>query len=147
MTIIAQAQETDHDALVKLAKKSTYTKDFSNRVMFSTPAAYEKGWILKAVSHGHSGLLDGTILGMICIRSKVREPKTVVYFLIVDETARGLGIGKALIEAAQEAGEHRTVELNVMKGNNDALEFYKKLGFEIVGGAINNTAWKLEKTF
>jgi ribosomal protein S18 acetylase RimI-like enzyme len=49
---------------------------------------------------------------------------------------RGKGIGKRLIErtlaAAREVGFHR-VELTVREDNLNAIELYKKIGFEIEG--------------
>lgn len=47
------------------------------------------------------------------------------------------GIGRALIEKALEAIERPNVTLFVFKGNDNAVEFYKKMGFEFTGNEVS----------
>ena len=69
---IRAATPDDHPDILAVTKTSKYTKDFSNRVMFSSDAAYEKGWIMIAENPGTK------MLGFTCVRHKVREPVTMV---------------------------------------------------------------------
>mgnify|MGYP000844613663 CR=1 FL=1 len=135
-----KAVEEDHVALVKLAKTSKYTKDFSNRVMFSSPLVYEKGWIAVAE-------VKGQIVGFSCVRHKTRWPETVLYFIIIDEAYRSLKIGEKLIEYVMNDGPHTSMRLNVMKDNEAAKRFYDRLGFNVVGYAINGDAYSMTKEF
>ena len=138
MKTIRRATIQDHDRLVKLAKQSKYTKDFSNAVMFSSPAAYDKGWIWLAEN------AQGEAVGLACVRHKSREPKTMLYFVVVDERERGHGIAFDLLKVVMQNAPHSRMQLNVMK-DNEALKFYQKHGFQIVGEAIKGEAWALEK--
>ena len=127
-------KEQDHKALVRFAAKSKYTRDFSNELMFSSEAAYNKGWILKCVDD------EGNIIGMSCVRHKSREPVTMVYFIIVAESVRGMGIGRKLLKQLVKDGPHTTIQLSVMKDNTEAMQFYKRLGFKIVGETMKGKA-------
>lgn len=135
---VRTATPADHDAIFKVAKTSKYTKDFSNRVMFSSDAAYEKGWIAVAETD------EGEIIGFTCVRHKSREPKTMLYFITVRPDWGGHGIGRDLLDAVMAHSPHRVMELNVMK-DNEALNFYLRLGFRIVGDAMGGQAHRLEK--
>lgn len=139
--IVRSATVEDHKALVALAKTSKYTKDFSNRMMFSSDAAYEKGWIRLAEEE------DGTIIGFTCVRHKSRFPETMLYFIVVDPEYRSQGIGEILIKDAVQHAPTNMMRLNVMKDNTQAKKFYDRLGFTVAGVAIDGTAWSLEKEF
>ena len=52
-----------------------------------------------------------------------------ILFLAVDPEARGQGIGKRLV--ARVAEEHRSVTCHARSTNENALQFYEHLGFEI----------------
>lgn len=132
------ATEADHKELVKIAKSSEYTKDFSNRVMFSNTAAYEKGWIRVAVQLER-------IVGFTCVRHKARTPETMLYFVTVDPEVRSQGIGEGLLNDVMEHGPHRLMALNVMKKNTRAVKFYKRLGFTIAGEAMDGNAHRMER--
>lgn len=136
--MIHKASKENHKELVQLAKQSIYTKDFSNTVIFSSKAAYEKGWIRMYTE-------NGKILGFTCVRHKIREPVTVLYFITVDENEKYRGIGKILMRDIQKQSPHKTIHLNVMKTNQEALKFYISLGFKIISeDAIKGQAYKLE---
>jgi ribosomal protein S18 acetylase RimI-like enzyme len=52
--------------------------------------------------------------------------------LYVDETARGTGLGRALVDASFERARARgcrRIELDVNETNTDAIAFYESLGF------------------
>lgn len=134
------AKSEDHDEILKIAKQSKYTKDFSNRVMFSSDDAYEKGWIRVAE-------VDGKIVGFTCVRHAKRWPETILYFIGVDDEHKSQGIGEDMIHMVMASGPHSRMRLNVMKDNVRAQQFYERLGFEVSGVAINGEAWSMTKEF
>lgn len=136
--MIRTATPADHKAILQVAKQSKYTKDFSNQVMFSSDAAYEKGWIRVLE-------MDGKIVGFTCIREKVRQPETVLYFIGVDGSAKGQGVGKKLIQDIIDRTKHRCLALNVAKANEEARAFYDRLGFTTVGESLKGTGLALKK--
>lgn len=85
---------------------------------------------------------DGIVLGYcFCIHEETKNAgfmsdKKTLYIddLCVDENARGKHVGQALYEYvvkfAQEAG-YDNLLLNVWEGNENAMSFYKKMGFFI----------------
>lgn len=82
----------------------------------------------------------GEILGSLNFRIQVgvAEIKT----LIVARTKQGRGIGKALVQKAEEiARKNNAHKLYLISGKGwDAVEFYKKLGFENTGESLHHYA-------
>lgn len=136
--MIRPATQDDHAALVRLARTSVYTRDFSNAVMFSSPAAYERGWIRVYLS------LGGEPWGMTCRRDKVREPLSELYFLVVDPAVRSTGIGELLLADLFRESPHHRVGLNVMKENEGAVRFYERHGLRKTGVSLGGKAWRME---
>lgn len=134
------AREEEHAQLVRLAKTSQYTRDFSNRVMFSSERAYEKGWIRVAE-------VDGEIAGFSCVRHSIRWPETVLYFIVVAEHMRSKGLGEAMIHDIMRHSPHKKMRLNVMVDNVRAVAFYQRMGFTIAGTAIGAAAYSMVKEF
>ena len=137
--VLEEAGQDDHKELVAIAKTSPYTKDFSNALMFSSQAAYDKGWIMKAS-------LDGGVVGLTCVRHK-RNGVTMLYFVTVRPEHRSYGIGEKLLRWVMMRGPHDRMQLNVMKDNAKAVAFYLRLGFAVVGEAMKGQAHCMEKTF
>ena len=138
---LRRATVDDHKKLVKLAAQSKYTRDFSNAMMFSSEAAYEKGWILCVED------AKGDIVGLSCVRHKVRAPETMLYFLVVDAAHRKNGLAELLLNSVMLQGPHNTMRLNVMK-DNDAVGFYNKLGFKVISDeALKGEAFQMEKVW
>lgn len=138
MIEIADATQEDHAVLLGIARQSKWTKDFSNAVMFSSPAAYSKGWIRAAWSGA------GVCLGFTCVRHKVRTPETVLYFIAVNQLDRRHGAGRALFEDLMERSPSGNVSFNVGKDNVEARAFYERIGctdtlLETIGGTA--TRW------
>jgi len=136
------ATPADHAELVKLAKTTEYTRDFSNKLMFSSDDAYAKGWIRVAT-------IEGDIVGFTCVRHKSRKPflETMLYFVVVDPAHRSQGIGELLLEDAMFHGPHTMMRLNVMKKNARAVSFYKRLGFRIAGVSLEGHAYSMEREY
>jgi ribosomal protein S18 acetylase RimI-like enzyme len=49
--------------------------------------------------------------------------------IVVDENARGLGVGRRLLAAVREHAAGRDVRLGVLEANTAALRFYEREGF------------------
>ena len=126
----------DHEEIVKLAKLSEYTKDFSNRLMFSSDTIYAKGWIR---------IVETTnIIGFSCVRHKVRAPVTMLYFIGICPEHRNEGIGETMIEQIMAFGPHYIMQLNVMKSNR-ATRFYTRLGFVTTEEVFEGKGLRMEK--
>ena len=67
---------------------------------------------------------DERIVGFAAVRRD-----GYILFLAVDESYRGEGFGKRLVANAAEA--HSTVSCHARTTNQEALRFYKELGFEV----------------
>ncbi|NDW09378.1 GNAT family N-acetyltransferase [Dysgonomonas sp. 520] len=78
----------------------------------------------------------GNIMGFVSYEFNYKgQNKTKLHKLYVLPESQGSGLGKILINAVVEkAREHNSsaVSLN-MNRNNKALDFYKRMGFEIAG--------------
>jgi ribosomal protein S18 acetylase RimI-like enzyme len=137
---IRQATTDDHAEIVKIAKQSKYTKDYTNMI-FSGEDCYAAGRIRVLT-------LLKKVVGFSCIRHRTRNPATVLYFVGVDLAKRGEGYGTLLMYElegiAEKAGRER-IELKVMKENR-ACDLYRKLGYEEVGEAYEGKAFVLSKT-
>ena len=143
MTItIRTATPDDHKRICDLGKTSKFTRDISNAVMFSSPAAYAKGWLKVAIDDE-----SGDTVGFYCIREKVRAPETVLYFITVDPEMRGRGIGELLLADLMLTTRHKCLTLNVAKDNDGARRFYERLGFETVGESLGGTGLALRRTW
>jgi ribosomal protein S18 acetylase RimI-like enzyme len=132
---------SDHKAILQLAKKSPYTKDFGNH-MFSGDAAYEKGWIRIVVALADNNK-DQLLYAFYCVRHKVRDPETSLYFIGVDPLAKKGGFGRVLIEDIQDRSPHTRIVLNVMNDNKEALAFYERLGFTVGAPALKGKGVQL----
>ncbi|HYR68276.1 MAG TPA: GNAT family N-acetyltransferase [Candidatus Dormibacteraeota bacterium] len=81
---------------------------------------------------------DGTILGWIHVygtRHLESDPGTEIGGLVVDETARGRGVGSALMASAEAWARERGYEVVRVRTNvirTEAHEFYKSRGYEVV---------------
>lgn len=105
----------------------------------------EDAWELKECINRHEGVLkqrqsffenayrrstvhcyvrEETLIGFATVRRD-----GYILFLAVDPDHRGEGIGKRLI--ARVAENHRTVTCHARTTNENALQFYEHLGFEI----------------
>jgi ribosomal protein S18 acetylase RimI-like enzyme len=138
MTTIMKASRKDHAILAAIAKTHPAGGGFTH-MMFSGEEAYLKGWIRKAVCAE-----TDKIVGFTCVRHKVRQPATSLYYILVDPCAKRRGIGRALLHDLMQQCPHPKIELNCLKDNAAALAFYDSLGFKRVGESLKGKGWKLE---
>ena len=135
---IRPATQADHEVLLAIAKSHKATRDFGH-IMFSGEQAYQKGWIRLATLRD-----DTSVVGFTCVRHKVREPKTSLYYIVVAPSARRSGIGTELLADLKTSSPHRCIELSCMKDNQHALAFYAKHGFQTTGDALKGKGVHLE---
>jgi len=80
--------------------------------------------------------LDGAIVGWIHLfgnRLLESDPDIEIGGLVVHEDARGRGVGRALVNAAEDWARERGYSVVSVRSNvirKEAHEFYKGLGFE-----------------
>ncbi|TYT62461.1 GNAT family N-acetyltransferase [Natrialba swarupiae] len=72
----------------------------------------------------HCYVREGELIGFAAVRRD-----GYVLFLAVNRECRGQGIGKRLI--ARVADDHDTITCHARTSNENALQFYEHLGFEI----------------
>jgi ribosomal protein S18 acetylase RimI-like enzyme len=132
---IRAAKSTEHKEICRIAKQSQYTKDFSNMI-FSGVDCYAEGKIRVAVS-------GKTIVGFTCFRHRQRDNVTVLYFVGVETSRRNRGVGLALMEDLRQISTG-IIEFKVMK-DNQAVRFYRRLGFKVIGQAYEGKAWIMQQ--
>lgn len=146
--MIRTATRDDHKRLCQIARTSKHTSSFSS-IMFSSEAAYEKGWIrVLEAREVVGGRLQ--ICGFTCVRHKVRETKTVLYFIAVDPVFRNRRVGEQLMADLEVQTPHRCIALDCALNNPRARQFYHRLGFKTVGEKRfknGDVAWKMEKNW
>jgi ribosomal protein S18 acetylase RimI-like enzyme len=127
------AQEHEHDAIQEVAKTSKFLHDFHYRVIWSPPQAYARGWIRVAE-------YNSKIVGFISYTIK-RNRTLFINHMGVDPQYRRQGIGRDLIEmidaAVPVAGFFpRPMMLNCALRNEEAMTFYRQMGFKVVKPAL-----------
>lgn len=134
--MIRKAKKTDHKRILELAKMSPHTRDYGH-MMFSGDEAYKKGWI-RVFDAGRGG-----ILGFTCVRHKVRDPETSLYFIGIHSKCQRQGMGEQLLEDLKKETPHDRIILNVMKDNKQAIQFYEKHGFTCLGDSLKGKGFQL----
>lgn len=84
-----------------------------------------------------AGGLSGALLGVVTLHTTIvlHRPKPIgrITALVVDESARGRGIGRALVAAAEGAALREgcgMLEVTSNMRRTDAHAFYEKLGYD-----------------
>jgi ribosomal protein S18 acetylase RimI-like enzyme len=119
------AFKEEHKDLLKIAKTSKHTSAFGS-IMFSSPEAYDRGWI-RVIE------LDGKVVGFSCRRDKIRSPETVLYFITILPEHRRSGMGWSAIQDFMSQSPHKVLTLNCAMENVEGLAFYHKHGFTVTG--------------
>ena len=89
-------------------------------------------------------ICDGNTVSAVCYNSVARDFASdgntgEIVALYVLKEYQGYGIGKALLKAAAERLDGKSITLFVLKGNENAMAFYKHMGFEFTGKEIYQT--------
>ncbi len=88
-------------------------------------------------------LIGGEPAGTVCVLPETRDFCThreggEIVALYVLKKFQKCGAGKLLLEAASEILGGRNITLFVLKGNENAIGFYKKMGFEFTGSVYED---------
>jgi ribosomal protein S18 acetylase RimI-like enzyme len=90
----------------------------------------------QAFGASHNGELVGTVTIEFAAKPKTKH-KAHLIGMFVSEAARGLGAGRALVNAALVAAQSRSgvlvVTLTVTEGNTPAIALYESCGFRTFG--------------
>lgn len=87
--------------------------------------------------------VGGEAAGVVCFLPTARDicshcGGAEIVALYVLKKFQRRGIGKALLEEAKKALGGRHITLFVLKGNDNAVGFYKAMGFEFTGHEIHD---------
>jgi ribosomal protein S18 acetylase RimI-like enzyme len=150
--ILREAQFSDYKQVSAL-----FTEELAQHValkpdVFQMPdTVITEEWFRKDLSNQatiiYLAKVDHQIAGLIqvMIRNNPDDPifrkrrYAHIEDIIVAQTHRGKGVGRFLMEAAQEWAKIRgacAVDLWVWKGNENAIEFYEHLGYQTIRQAM-----------
>lgn len=98
-------------------------------------------WVQRAKEtpdNKYVAMADGKAVGAIGFLPDARDFATdkesgEIVALYVLKDFQKHGIGKALLKAGLQDIKRRNVTLFVLKGNENAIDFYKKMGFDFTG--------------
>jgi GNAT superfamily N-acetyltransferase len=144
---IREAVASDHDDLCALFDEGDALHRENLPWIFQKPrgAVRERDHVLGLITDEAVGFFVAEVrdrlVGLICtvIRESseipifVRRRYAVVDDVVIKREFRRTGIGRALMEKAHEwalAEGAGSIELNVWEFNQEAIEFYKTLGYE-----------------
>jgi GNAT superfamily N-acetyltransferase len=82
--------------------------------------------------------LDAGVIGWIHVQAAyllASDPRAEIWGLVVDESARGTGVGRRLVEAAEVWARTRDMDAIVVRSNQlrvDTRAFYEHLGYRVI---------------
>ncbi|HSP01688.1 MAG TPA: GNAT family N-acetyltransferase/peptidase C39 family protein [Thioalkalivibrio sp.] len=144
--MIRPAEVPDIPALVALEQRCFQTDRLSRRQF--------RYMLTKANAHVLLSEVDGLINGYVLLLFSRGTSMARLYSIAVDESARGQGIGQALVEAAEEAAREREcayLRLEIRKDNSASIALFTRLGYEPFGEygdyyEDHMGAWRYEKS-
>ncbi|MGM0524186.1 MAG: N-acetyltransferase family protein [Bacillota bacterium] len=134
MIKIRQANEADIPAIQQVARDSwhhTYKKLIPERVINQCiEAFYHHDQLTNRINH-HTVFVatrDHHVIGFL--DGSNNQPDTILYALYLNPDALHKGIGSLLFNAYIRRNQPKTVTVEVEKGNDSAVHFYRKHGFK-----------------
>jgi ribosomal-protein-alanine acetyltransferase len=127
-TRIRGAERADLDALVEIENRC-FDSDRLSRRSFRHLLTRGRAATLVAES-------GGVVVGYVLVLFSHGTLHARIYSLAVDPAARGLGLGRDLVEAAEDAAKDQEcseIRLEVRKDNAEAIGLYESLGYRRFG--------------
>jgi ribosomal protein S18 acetylase RimI-like enzyme len=141
MRQIRSAKDSDRDILLAMAERLQ-----EGVATWRDPGAVVqavRGWVrdsLEDLSAPDSAAFvaerEGAVVGFVCVSERTHftgEIDTYIGELVVSKTAEGRGVGRALVDAAEDWGRARgrkRVVVDTGASNTPARRFYAALGYE-----------------
>jgi ribosomal protein S18 acetylase RimI-like enzyme len=134
--VVRPAEPRDLDALVRLldvlfSLEADFTPDAERQRRGLAALLADPGRCVVLVAE-RGGLVAGMVTGQVLVSTAEGGPSVLAEDLVVEEAARGLGLGRALLDAldhwARARGATR-VQLLVDEENLEALAFYRRLAW------------------
>ena len=103
-------------------------------------------WLLNSINTGNSDLIvfkyNEKYLGFVTY--KIKNSNVSIELIAVDESSRGMGVGRCLLEAVEDIAVKfrlNKVLIPTQLDNNNAIAFYKHLGYEVFKREYLNHIW------
>ena len=145
MKIIPAEPENAADAgrIIHTSWLETYRGLMPDRVLDAHTADHCTARAQKFYKNYRLAYIDGEAAGVVCFTDKAREFCThceggEIEALYVLGRFQRQGVGSALINTVFEAVGAMGITLFVLEGNEKAIRFYQKQGFEFTGKKIDD---------
>jgi ribosomal protein S18 acetylase RimI-like enzyme len=139
---IIKANINHIDDILKLLKEVSHVHHLIRPDIFNEGTKYNKEQLIKLLNNDKRPIYvyvdNNEVLGYIFLElneysgnNLVERKEIYIDDLCVDESTRGKGIGKELFNFVKEYAKlnnYSSITLNVWEGNDNAINFYKKLG-------------------
>jgi GNAT superfamily N-acetyltransferase len=135
---IRVARASDRDALIEMSERLR-----EGVAPWRDPQEVRRaviGWVRESLANADNGAFvaerNGEVVGFVCVSERSHftgEVDTYIGELVVVKKAEGVGIGRALVEAAEDWGRSRgrkRVVVDTGAANAPARQFYAALGYE-----------------
>ena len=130
---VREMRQADAGAVAKLVTQLGYpsTEDEIRRRF----DLIKDRWDARLLIAQHAG---GSIMGWVHVQALYlleSEPRAEIFGLVVAETARGTGVGRRLMEAAEEWALLRGLNVMGLRSNSlrtEAHGFYEHLGYKVI---------------
>jgi len=129
--VVRKAVMEDKDAIVHIFDESSYELSAAN--LGAIKGDIKEGRMLVAVK-------DGKVVGFLSFNIR-KDKKAILYYIGVDAFYRRRGVGRKLMEELIKVAKEKSCKEIILKCPAwiDAIEFYKKLKFKVVGEEVKET--------
>lgn len=122
--VVAASYSDDHKSLIRLSRQTPYTKSFCD--VRYPQEYYDRGEVGKLVAVSDQSARP---VGFVLTRRCKTRPYTSIYYLLVDEQLRGLGLGGKLLKWVQATSPWPELRLGVDEHNEAGRRFWEREGF------------------